>query len=119
MSTGAGEERIFREKSVAGMNGISSAALRGIEDSIDIQIRFSGRRRANQIGVISDTNVEGGAVYLRVNRRRGDSHLVAGADHAHGDLATIRNQDFLKHPWKQDKVEILVLRRRQRSTQFY
>jgi hypothetical protein len=41
--------------------------------------------------------VEGGAIYLRVDGNGGDSHFVAGTNDPHGDLAAIRDENFLEH----------------------
>ena len=39
---GAREIRVFREKSVTGVDGFCAAALRGVDDAVDTQIAFCG-----------------------------------------------------------------------------
>jgi len=41
--------------------------------------------------------MQGISVEFRIDGDRGDAHLAGGADHAHGDLASVGYQDFLQH----------------------
>ena len=50
-----------------------------------------------QVRRVSGLHVQGVAVDLRVHGDRGDAELLAGADHANGDLAAVGDEDLLEH----------------------
>ena len=50
-----------------------------------------------QIGVVGHAHVQRRAVGFGVDGDGLDAELAAGADHAHGDLAAVGDQDFLEH----------------------
>ena len=91
------EFRILRKEAVTGVDGIGAGARGDVENLRNIQIRFRRCGRADGIGFIGFAHVERGAVYIGVDDHGGNVQLVAGAEHAHRDLATIGNEDLLEH----------------------
>ena len=103
--TGCGKTRIFREKSVAGMNGFSSAVFCNFDQASYVEISFRSRREAGtqRISFIGLADVQRGTIHIRIHRHCRDAHLMAGTDHAHGNLAAIGDQDFAEH-WRRPKT---------------
>ena len=94
---GAREFGVFRQKSVTGVNRFRAAAARGVEDAVDAQVAFRGRRRADRICLVSIAHVQRFAVNIGVHRHGADVHLAARAHDAHGNLSTIGDEDFTEH----------------------
>ena len=94
---GAREAGVFGEEAVAGMDRLGAGLFGGLEDPFGLEIALGGGRRSDGDRVVGLAHVQRGAIGLRIDRDRLDAQVAAGADHAHGDLAAIRNQDSLEH----------------------
>ena len=92
-----GEVRVLGEKTVAGMDRIDVAYFRGAHDAIDLQVTFGTGRCADANRFIGQLDVERIDIRFRINSERPDSQLLASADDAQGNLAPIRDENFLKH----------------------
>ena len=68
-----------------------------VEDLVDVEVALGGCGRAEQVGLVSETDVRGVAIHLGVDRDRAHAQLLAGADHADGDLAAVGDQDGVEH----------------------
>ena len=79
------------------MNGVGAGTLRHIEDLRNVEIGFGRHRSADGIGFVGFAHVQRGAVHVRVDHNRGNSHFVARAQHAHRDLPSIGYENFLEH----------------------
>ncbi len=79
------------------MDRVRARAGGDIQNFVDIEIRLGGRRGTDRISLIGLANVQSGAIDIGVDCHRGNSHLVAGADHAHGNLAPVRDENLLEH----------------------
>ncbi len=79
------------------MDRVGSMLLRGFENAILAQIAFGRRRGSDMLGFIGHANVQRAAVGIRKDRDAADVHLAQRANDAHGDLATIGDQDPAKH----------------------
>ena len=79
------------------MDGVCAGACGNVENLLNVEIRLGGGWRADGVSLIGLADVQRGAVHVRVDGNRGDSHLVAGADDAHGNLAAVRDENFLEH----------------------
>ena len=92
-----GEMRIFRKKTVAGMNRVHIRDLRCADDAVNAQITFRRRRFANANGLIGQLHVHGIGIRFRINGHRADVQFFASADDPNGYLAAIGDQNFFKH----------------------
>ena len=62
------------------MDGIDSVAARGVEDAVDVEIAFGGRRGADVGGFVGKAHVQGGAIGIGVDRDAGDAEFLAARD---------------------------------------
>jgi len=88
---------LFREESVAGMDGVHIGDLRRADDAADLQVALAAGAGADADGFIRQMDVHGVHVCLGINGDGFDIELFAGADDADGDLTTIGDEDFAKH----------------------
>src|SRR5205085_9110504 len=80
------------------MNRVNVRNLCGADDSRDVQITLSRRRRAYADGFVCEAHMKRVAVGLGVNGDRSYSHLLARPDNTAGNLAPVRNQNLAKPP---------------------
>ena len=85
---------IFRQKTVAGVNGLRSSQKGGADDLIFVQIAVGGFRAADAETLVSQRHMKGFPVCLGIHRHRGDAHFLAGPDNADSDLAPVGDEDF-------------------------
>src|SRR5690348_5474678 len=78
------------------MNGFRAAIARDADDALQLQVRLGRGRGPDVVGLVGVPNVDGVAVGVGVDGRRGDAELAACAHHADGDLAAIRDQDLVE-----------------------
>ena len=88
---------VFAEKSVAGMNRLSSGFSRGFEQTRDREITVCSRRRSDRDGFIGLLHMQRVAVRLRKDRDRSNPHATQGSNDAAGDRAAVRDEDFAEH----------------------
>ncbi len=86
---GTGERGVFGEEAVAGMDGVAGGAAGNVDELVDAQIAFAGRRGADGISFVGETNVEGGAVGFAEHGDGADAEFATGAKDADGDFAAI------------------------------
>src|SRR5208282_420193 len=73
------ELRVFREKAVAGMNGLGARAFGYVENFVHPQVRLGCWSRADRVSFVGLADVERGAVYVGIDDDGGDAHFAAGA----------------------------------------
>ncbi len=88
---------ILGEESVAGVHGVTARRLGRRDDVRDAEVALCGGRRADAHGVVGELDVERVTIGRRVHGDRLDSELAEGADHAHGDLAPVRDEHAVEH----------------------
>ncbi len=88
-----GEGGAFGQEAVARMHRPGTARPGGVEQAVDPEIALARRRRADGHGEIGGADVRRQAIRLRVHRHRLEPLLVAGADDAQGDFASVRDED--------------------------
>ncbi len=96
-SAGFGEQRVFREETVARVDGIRVDGQGRGQDVLVIQVALAGRRRADAEGLVGVADEQGFAVGGGVDGHGLDAQLLGGADHAHGDFAAVGHQQFGNH----------------------
>jgi len=93
---GAREGGVFREETVAGVNGLRAGFARGLQNALDIQVGVARGGWADVNGFIRQAHVQRGAVSVGIDGHAGNAHLAAGADDAHGNFSPVGDQDFCK-----------------------
>ncbi len=63
----------------------------------NVQIALRGRRWPDADAFVGKAHMHRVGVGRRMDRDRGDAHLLAGAIDAERDLAAIGDQDFFEH----------------------
>jgi hypothetical protein len=79
------------------MDGIGTRSLGNVENFLNVEVRFPGGGRTDRVSLIGFSDMQRGAVDVRVNGDGGNPHLVAGANHAYRDLPPVRDQNLLEH----------------------
>ena len=97
LAADAGEFSIFREESVAWVNGIGVGDFRCRDNLRDGEVRIHAFRRANADRFICEAHVQAVCVRCGVHSYGFDAHFLASTNHAQGDFPAVCNQDFLKH----------------------
>ena len=92
-----GEFGVFREKAVAGMDGVGAGDLAGGEQGRNVEIGFARRGRADADRFVGQLHVHGLGVGGRMDGDRGDAQLLRGAQDAKRDFAAIGDQDLFEH----------------------
>ena len=78
------------------MHGLRSGLLGDRQDPVDVQVALRGRRRTARVRLVSVADVQGIAVGVGIDGDGPDAELAAGANHAHRDLAAVRDQHLFK-----------------------
>ena len=95
--TGAGKLSVLAEEAVAGMDGIHVAPLGQIDDGGDVQIGAQGGLvLADQIGLVRTGAEQTVGVLIGIDGHGVQAQIVAGAEHADGDLAAVGHKYFSK-----------------------
>jgi len=79
------------------MNGVRLAMAGDLQDSVNAQIGVARGGRTQPVGFIRIAHVQGLAIGIGEYRNRAQAKLPAGPQDSHGDLASVGDQDFLKH----------------------
>jgi hypothetical protein len=90
------KSRIFGKKTVTGMYRFSLAALRGLDDALDIQVIFPGAA-SDTNGFIGAHDVHRSLVGLFVDGDRLYPQFLGRTHYAYGDLAPVGNQQLFEH----------------------
>ena len=88
---------VFREEAIAWVDRLSARDFTSGDDRGEVQVGCGGRGRSNTDRLVCHTDVHRIGVSGRVDRNRFDTHLAAGAHDPKGNLATVRNEDFIEH----------------------
>ena len=94
---GRGEIGVLAEEAVAGMDRLGAVFLGGVENPVDPQVAFGGRRGADVLRLVGHADVQRCAVGIGIDGHRSDAHFAQGADDADGDLAPVGDQYLAEH----------------------
>ena len=97
LGAGRGEGRVFREESIAGMDGGRAAVAGGLDEGRDGEIALCGCGGTDAHRFIGGAHVEGSAVGVGVDGDRRDAEPLAGPDDAEGDLAAVGDEELREH----------------------
>ena len=92
-----GEGLVFAQKSITRMHSFSTGLANGVDNFVDNEIAFAGRRTANMHCLVSVLNVLGARIGIGINSDRFNAHLAGGTNNAAGDFPAIGNEYFFKH----------------------
>ena len=92
------EIRAFREKPVAGMDRVAAGLAGCREEAGNRKVRFTGGCGAYVQGRVRESDVARAAIRVGVHGHGREAGRPAGADHAHGDLAAIRDEHAAEPP---------------------
>ena len=97
LGAGRGEGRVFREESIAGMDGGRAAVAGGLDEGRDGEIALCGCGGTDAHRFIGGAHVESSAVGVGVDGDRRDAEPLAGPDDAKGDLAAVGDEELREH----------------------
>ena len=85
------------QKAIARMHGLSACLATGLDDALDDEIGFGGRRRADMDGLIGHVHMQRVLVRIGIDGHSLDAHAARGLDDPAGNLATVGDQNLLEH----------------------
>ncbi len=91
------EVGVLGEEAVAGVDAVGAAVTDRTDDGVGVEVALGCRLPAECVSLVGEPDVQGVPIELGVDRDGLDAELTSGADHAHGDLATVGDQDLLQH----------------------
>ena len=94
---GVGKGIVFRQETVAGVDGVAACGLGHRQDGIHIEVAVTGPGGTNADGLLGKEHMEGIGVGGGVDSDGLDAHFPAGPQNPRGDFAAVGNEDFLKH----------------------
>jgi len=101
--TRLGERGALGEEPVTGMDRVGAGRLRDAHELLDVEVALDRGGRTDRVRLVGHEHVERLAVRLGEDGDGRDSELAARADHAHGDLAAVRDEDLrdpaCAHDW--------------------
>ena len=78
------------------MNGIGATSPRDVKDSLNVQVGLGRCRRTDVISLVGLHHMQSSAIDIGENGNGMNTHFTARTNHAHGDLATIRDEDLFE-----------------------
>ena len=90
------EAGVLGEEAVAGVHRVGAGLLGDGDDLRDVEVGVGRRRAAQAVRLVGQPDEDGVAVGLGVHRDAADAGVLAGTDHADGDLAAVGDQDLLQ-----------------------
>ena len=90
------------------MDGVHVRNFSRADDRGNVEVALAELRRANTDGFVSKLDVQRVPVGLAVNRDGANPELFAGANYAQGNLAAVRNQNFIEHALNECGADMLI-----------
>ena len=94
---GLGKALVLGQKSVAGMDRVGAALLGDLQQLGDVQVGIGRPVTIQAISLVSHARVQRVNVGIGIHRHRLHAVVGTGAHDAHGDLATVGDQNFFHH----------------------
>ena len=79
------------------MHAIGAALANGIEDGLGVEVTLGCCLSAKCIRLVGKSHMQCIAIEFGIDGNGGDAHFASGPNNSNGDLATVSNEDFLKH----------------------
>ena len=86
--------RVFRQKAIAGVDGVSMADFRGGDNRRYVQIAVGCRWRSDANGFVGEAHMHGVGIRSRMHRNGLDPHFMRRTVNAKRDLAAVGDKDF-------------------------
>jgi len=90
---GSGEGHVLGEESIARMDGIAATRDRRIDDALDVEVTLRRWCWPDTYGGVRETHMGCVRVSVTEHRHTSDSQPPQRRDHAHGDFATIGDEN--------------------------
>lgn len=74
------------------MDGVGAGAVGHLDQLVHHEVGLCGGVAAQGIGLVSEFDVQGVAVRVRVHRNGGEAFIARGTDDAHCDFAAVGDQ---------------------------
>ena len=85
------------------MDRVGAGRLRDVYEPLDVEVALGGGGGPDRVRLVGHEHMKRLAVRLGEDRDGRDAELAARADHAHGDLAAVRDEDLrdpaCAHDW--------------------
>ena len=95
LTAGAGEIRVFREKSVSRMNQSHSLFFCETHDSLDVEVSTDRALfLAKAVSLVRFEAMSGESIFLRVDRDSAQTQLGSGPEDPDGDFAPVHGHQF-------------------------
>ena len=91
-----GELRILREESVAGVNRLGAGSAGRSHHGVDVEVALARRGRSDVDRDVGLGDVARACVGVAEHGNRPDTHCAQRANHPHGDLATVGDQNRIE-----------------------
>ena len=94
---GPGQITVFRQETVAGVDGVGAVLFGQMDDAGNIQI--SAQRAfvlTNQVGLVGRCAEQAVSIFIGIDGDGLQAQIVAGTENTHGDLAAVGYQHLLK-----------------------
>ena len=91
---GLRERGVLGEEAVAGVDRVGAGLAGDVEQLVLHQVGVAGGRAAERVGLVGDLDVQRVAVGVGIHGDRADPAVRARPRDAHGDLATVGNEDL-------------------------
>ena len=92
-----GETRVFRQETIARMNGVSAGDLAGRDDRGDVEVAVARVRRADAYALIGELDVHRVFVGGRIDRDGRDAELLGRAHDSQRNFASVGDQNLIEH----------------------
>ena len=94
---GLGKGGVLGQEAVAGVDRLRPCRPGGGQHSLDVQVTFAGRCRADAHRLVSFPDVGRAGVGVGEHRNGCHPHAAQGADDPAGDGAAVSDQDLVEH----------------------
>jgi hypothetical protein len=103
-----GEIGVLRQQSVSRMDSVDVRDLSRADDCRNVEVALRQLGRTNADRFVGKLDVQRVPIGLAVNRHGADAQLFASANDAQGNLATVRNKNFIEHVLNECGADTLV-----------
>ena len=96
-SKASAKDGILGQEAIARMHGFRTGLADRLHHLVDDDIGLVGRWRADMDGLVRHFHVQRLRIRVRIDGNRRDAHFPRCLDHAAGNFAPVRDEDFLEH----------------------
>ena len=95
--TGFDKAGVFRQKTIARMDGLRAAGQRRLNDALHRQVAAADGRRTDANRLIGQGHMGRISIGFGIDRHGAHPHQAQGADDAAGNRAPVGNKNFFEH----------------------